>query len=71
MTYTVESSDVIRDDLCWCSFVTFNTTIISSFFVTYNPKILLMIFVSVPELRKALQKPVGQSTLRVKLDLIL
>ena len=35
MTYTVESSDVIRDDLCWCSFVTFNTTIIiiSSFFV--------------------------------------
>ena len=39
--------------------------------MTYNPKILLMIFVSVPELRKALQKPVGQSTLRVKLDLIL
>ena len=33
MTYTVESSDVIGDDLCWCSFVTFNTTIISSFFV--------------------------------------
>ena len=35
MAYTVESSDVIRDidDLCWCSFVTFNTTIISSFFV--------------------------------------
>ena len=39
--------------------------------MTYNPKILLMIFVSVPELRKALQKPVRQSTLRVKLDLIL
>ena len=39
--------------------------------MTYIPKILLMIFVSVQELRNALQKPVGQSTLRVKLDLIL